>query len=668
MCRPWNVSALLVTIALVTTPPPTPAQQATRLVSNTPIWRDMTAGDVHYYAITLDSGQFAFIPVEQRGIDVIVRVHGPDGGQLTEVDSPNGSRGLEPVRLYTTRAGEYRLTVVPFRDDAEPGRYSIAVDRVEPAASTLAGRVDQLFAPWDRPGSPGASVGIMEDGAIVHVNGYGEAQLEYGIPITAETVFHVASVSKQFTAFAVMLLASRGMLSLDDDIRDYLPELHDFGPTITIRHLIHHTSGLRDQWDLLSLAGWRLDDVITRDQILRLLERQRELNFPPGEQYLYCNSGYTLLAEIVSRVTGTPFPAFMREEVFEPLEMDHTHFHDDHEHLVANRAYSYAQEAEGGYRNRVLSYATVGATSLFTTAADALRWMANLDRGSVGGSGVLALMHERGVLTGGDTISYAGGLAIGQYRGLALVGHTGGDAGFRSYIGRFPERGLAIAVFSNHAAFDAGGMARRIADLYLEGRFPEDPAALPPAEESATPVRADVDAAVFDTLAGWYSAPPAPVIEVERRRDRLMARQPAEPWAELIPQPDGTFVVDGIPGVFRFRREGSAVTALEHVREDTVVTALRLPDFDPRAVALEGYTGRYYSAELETAYTLVVEDGRLTAVHVRHDPLPLVPIGPDRFDVEGAELRFERDAHGAVTGMRISAGRAQHVWFGRMGS
>jgi hypothetical protein len=242
-----SIRGLLAIVALTAGPRLALAQDATRLDADVPIWRDLVAGDAHHYTITLDSGRFAFIAVEQHGIDVIVRVRDPEGTEVAEVDSPNGTQGIEPVLLFTELDGDYRIEVSPLNEDAEPGRYAIGIERVEPVATTVAGRVHQVFAVWDRPGAPGASIGIMQDSESIFATGYGEAQLEYGVPITPETVFHVASVSKQFTAFAVILLADRGLLSLDDDIREYLPEIHDFGPTITIRHLIHHVSGLRDQ-------------------------------------------------------------------------------------------------------------------------------------------------------------------------------------------------------------------------------------------------------------------------------------------------------------------------------------------------------------------------------------------------------------------------------------
>jgi CubicO group peptidase (beta-lactamase class C family) len=222
-----------------------------------------------------------------------------------------------------------------------------------------AAKIHALFAEVDTPGSAGASLAVAKGGRIIYANGYGYANLEYDVPIIPSTVFHVASVSKQFTAFAVALLADRGELSLDDDIRKHLPELPDFGHKITLKHLIFHTSGIRDQWSLLQIAGWRMDDVITTEQIMTMLGNQRELNFDPGAEHTYSNSGYTLLAQVVERVTGESFSEWTRKNIFEPLEMTGTHFHDDHQMIVKNRAYSYAK-TEDGFKNIVLSYATVG--------------------------------------------------------------------------------------------------------------------------------------------------------------------------------------------------------------------------------------------------------------------------------------------------------------------
>ena len=327
-------------------------------------------------------------------------------------------------------------------------------------------RVDEVFDRFNQE-TPGAALAVIKDGEVVYKKGYGSAQLEYGIPIGANTVFHVASVSKQFVAFSILQLAEEGKLKLDDEIREYLPEVPDFGKKITIRHLIHHVSGLRDQWVLLRMGGWRMDDVITTEHILKLVERQKELNFEPGAEYLYCNTGYTLLAEIVARVTGKSFRQWTGENIFEPLGMTNTHFHDDHEMIVKNRAYSYRPVGEDGYKKAVLSFANVGATSLFTTAEDLAKWLINFEEKKVGSEALFEQIHEQGVLNDGEEISYAFALSVGRYKGLKTVGHSGSDAGFRSYATRFPEQRFGVVVLSNVSNSNPSGLAREVVDIYL---------------------------------------------------------------------------------------------------------------------------------------------------------------------------------------------------------
>jgi CubicO group peptidase (beta-lactamase class C family) len=266
--------------------------------------------------------------------------------------------------------------------------------------------IDAIFQEVNRPDSPGAATAVIEQGKLAYQKGYGSANLEYNIPIGPDTIFHVASVSKQFTAMAVVLLERDGKLSIDDDVHKYLPELPDYSQKITLRNLLQHTSGIRDQWQTLSTAGWSMEDVITQDQILRMLFRQKELNFPPGTRHLYSNSGFTLLAEIVTRVSGKPMPEFCDERLFRPLGMTHTHFHQDLHQIVPGRAYSYSPAKGGGFENAPLNYANVGATSLFTTADDLVKWLDNFREPKVGGATAIARLQEQCVLTNGQKVDY----------------------------------------------------------------------------------------------------------------------------------------------------------------------------------------------------------------------------------------------------------------------
>ena len=332
---------------------------------------------------------------------------------------------------------------------------------------TFAAKVDQLFAEWNRSDSPGAAVAVIRDGEVIYKHGYGMANLEYDIPITPTTIFDIASVSKQFAAFAIVTLSHQGKLSIDDDIRQHLPDFPDFGNTITIRHLLHHTSGLRDWVQSLSIAGDLMDDVISFKHILKMVRHQKALNFEPGAEYLYSNTGYNLLAEIVERVTGDSFREWTDIHIFKPLGMTHSHFHDDYEMILKNRAYSYQAVENGEFKHAVNNTTALGSSSLYSTVEDLAKWILNLETARVGGQTVIAEMHQQGVLNNGEQINYAFGLNIGEYRGLNTVGHGGSWRGFRSHLIHFPDHKFGVVILCNLDTFNPLRLAEKIADLYL---------------------------------------------------------------------------------------------------------------------------------------------------------------------------------------------------------
>ena len=333
--------------------------------------------------------------------------------------------------------------------------------RREPTGITPSESVDELFEKWDSTASPGCALSVMKGGQIVYKCGYGMADLDQDIPIRPDTVFHVASVSKQFTATAIVLLAQEGKLSLDDEVRKYVPELPDFGVPITLRHLIHHTSGLRDQWALLGLAGWRYSlDLITDDDVLQVMARQKAMNFQPGEEHLYCNTGYTLLAQVVKRVSGRSFRDFTTERIFRPLGMQRTHFRDDHAEVVKHQAYGY-ERAKDSFRLSVTNFDTVGATSLLTTVEDLALWDENFYEPRVGGNALIQQLLRRGKLNNGKELDYAFGLVHGKYRGLATVDHGGADAGYRADLLRFPEQHFSVACLCNLADTNPGQLTEK---------------------------------------------------------------------------------------------------------------------------------------------------------------------------------------------------------------
>lgn len=436
--------------------------------------KELAGNSVDSFRLNLGGNSFVYGYVEQHDVDVVVKVFSPDSAkQIAEFDGP--ARGPEPFKFNGYPAGIYTITVTPFNQGQ--GEYSIKLTGAEELATDPERRVDQVVrAASGQEKAPGVAIAVQRDGKLVYSKGFGYADLEQDTKIKPSTIFHIASVSKQFTAFAIAMLADQGKLSLDDDIRKYLPEMHDFGTPITIRQLGHHTSGLRDQWSLLMMAGWRLDDVITYNHILKIARNQTELNFKPGDEHLYCNTGFTLMAEIVHRVTKEPFSDWCKKNIFDPLEMKNTLFYDDHERIVENRAYSYHM-GSNGYKKSVLSYANAGATSLFTTVEDLSLWAQNFEKMTVGSQNVMDMMEHKFVLNNGDTIDYAFGQVVNKYKGLKAASHGGADAGYRTFFLRFPEQHFSISVFSNNADFPVGGLGFELADLYLEKEFkPEPPA------------------------------------------------------------------------------------------------------------------------------------------------------------------------------------------------
>ena len=351
-------------------------------------------------------------------------------------------------------------------------------------ARDLTPLVKRVFSRWDSTTGPGCAVGIDRPGAPRFTRAFGEADLEFDIPNKPETIFEAGSISKQFTAAATVLLALEGKLNLADDVRKYVPELPAYERTITIRHLLNHTSGLRDWGEIAGLAGWpRESRVHTHDHVLDILSKQRALNYPPGDRYSYTNSGYNLLAIIVSRVSGQPFATFSRERLFKPLGLTSTQWRDDFRRVVKGRAQAYTRSGNGPWELEMPFENVHGNGGLLTTVGDLLTWTTMLDRPTATWKPMVDSLHVRGILTKGDTITYALGLVVDKYRGVPMVEHSGATAGYRADLGRFPGKGIAIAVLCNAAGANPVLYASQLADSLLGIRV------RPGRHEPATPAR-----------------------------------------------------------------------------------------------------------------------------------------------------------------------------------
>lgn len=522
-------------------------------------------------------------------------------------------------------------------------------------ADTTTRIVDRVFDAWRTTDSPGCALGVARNGRVVYERGYGMANLETGTPITPSSIFHVASVSKQFTAMAIMLLASDGKLSIDDDIRKYLPEIRDYGTPITIRHLLTHTSGLRDQWELLSLARGRFEeDRITEADVMDIVPRQTALNFTPGSEYVYSNTGFTLLGVIVKRVSGKSLRDFADERIFKPLGMTSTHFHDDYTMLVPGRTSAYAPRA-GGWRVSIPNYDTYGATSLFTTVGDLLKWEANLDNPVVGDRALIARMETPTPLTTGDTSNYGFGLSVDRYRGARVVGHGGADAGYRTDVARYPELGLATVVLCNAASANPGLLGRRVADAYLGSALTAVPA-------EVTPQGVSLSADRLQRRAGIYLQPRTmAVVELTLRDGKLMLGRQGN--AALIPVTEDRMRIAGQPGEAVFK--DSASTAFDLV---TGGRSLHFERRQPVAVTpqlLGSYAGDYVSDELAGAvYRVTASDSTISLRTGTSNPVSARLVFADTFLGGGNTIQFSR-TRGQITGFDVTNGRVRHVKFAK---
>lgn len=644
-------------------------QKGELTAKRSPYTAELTTNEKHVYTLNLQKDKFVVVQLIQKGVDVKINTYDPSGKKLQEFDSPNGKNGPEMIIFNTNTAGYYMLEVEPFDAKDINGAYEIAVLNIKPKATTVEGKVDQLFTAMDLPTTPGASLAVVRDGAIIYKKGYGMANLEYDIPISPSTVFHVASVSKQFTAFSVLLLESRGELSIDDDIRKYIPEVPDFGTTITLRHLLTHTSGMRDQWNLLAMAGWRLDDVITKEQILKLISKQKELNFQPGEEYLYCNTGFTLLAEVVARVSEKSFAEFTHENIFQPLGMKNTLFYDDHEKIVKNRAYSYRPDGSG-FKKSVLNYANVGATSLFTTAEDMALWAINFATPKVGNSEIIKKMSTPELLNNGKAFGGAMGQFVGEYKGVKEIQHGGADAGYRSYFTRYPDQDFAVVVLGNFGSFNSGAIAHEVVDIYLKDvlQQPEAEASNEPElTEEATNEEVSVDMATLRSYEGEYEIQPGFILNIFLENDALKGQATGQGKVNLIPASHTEFDIDVVDARISFvvSPDGSIPMLKLHQGGQTI-EALRLEAFDKDSIDLTEFAGTYYSEELSTSYKLVVKDGTLIATHSRHSDNGLLPMKEDVFASTAwylGQLEFLRDENKKIKGCNVSNGRVRALYF-----
>ena len=534
--------------------------------------------------------------------------------------------------------------------------------RAQQMANTSAA-LDKIFERWNSKETPGCAVAVAREGKIILSRAYGMADLEHDIINSAETIFEAGSVSKQFTAGALVMLAQQGKLALEDPMHKHVPELPDYGTPITLRHLLTHTSGLRDWGSVAGISGWpRTTRVHTHAHVLDILSRQHTLNFPPGQEYSYSNSGFNLLAIIVERVSGMPFADFCKKNIFEPLGMKHTQWRDNYRRIVKGRAVAYAGARQGGGFEMDMPFENVhGNGGLLTTVGDLLIWTENLETGKIGGPAFLEMMHRQGKLNNGKTITYASGLYVTSYKGLPEVSHTGSTAGYRAFLARYPKQRLAVALLTNIGSINPGQVGHTVADLFLppiSAQEPGEPAGRGGAPAKTLPMpekELNGKAGIYRHSVTWE---PLRLIVAngELRLQRGGTLVPVS--ANLFRIGERRLTFEPVPGTGRSRIRDARPGEEEIIYEPA-------EEYAPGAADLAAYTGEYYSADAEAALTAAVDNGRLLFRRRPDARIPLTPVYKDVFESSLGLVRFLRDANGRVTQMSVRQDRVYDMRFDR---
>jgi CubicO group peptidase (beta-lactamase class C family) len=607
------------------------------------------------YHIDLEEGTFVFGEANQLTVDVVVTIFDPEGEKVSSFDSP--ARGPEMFHFDTESSGRYKIEVEPFED--EHGEYTMLLKIVEPTATDPIKRVDQIMAPYDGDDIPGGVVAVVKDGEMIFSKAYGMSHLTHDIPFTTETPTNIGSVSKQFTAFAILLLEQQGKISLEDNIRKYLPELPDFADSIKVKNLLNHTNGLREIYNIMPISGWKGEDDLRREEAIHIIQRQSELQASPGAEFNYNNTAFIFLAEIVERITEQKFPDWMKENVFEPLGMDHTLVRDNPKQPIPMASMGYSGGEDGFVESRDLA-AAYGAGAIYTTAGDFGKWFDNFKDPSVGGEELISKLTTRGILNDGDTMSYALGIGVGDYKGLKRYQHGGADIAHRAMLAYYPELDIGIVALSNNSSFPSGSIANSVADVFLAEHM--EPQVVEVEVEEGT-----VDLEILETYVGEYKADDIGlIIEYTLEDGALTANPQGQSSRGLKAINDSTFSYDGIEAEITFHKnEEGEVMEATHVQGGNDILLRRLDPYSPSLEELAKFNGVYFSEEVETFYEVMVKDSILIARHRNLEDIELSPTEENFFSGSAfffneVEFKWER---GEVVGFYVSNGRTKNIEF-----
>lgn len=513
--------------------------------------------------------------------------------------------------------------------------------------------VNRIFSAFNTH-TPGCAVGVALHGGVVLKSGYGMADLERNVLITPDTVFESGSLAKQFTAAALLLLAQQGKISLDDQMRKYLPELADYGKPLTIRHVLSHISGLREWRAIGTFSGFPEGKLVYNNQdLLQMASRQRALNFDPGTDYSYTNTGFNISTILIERVLGNgkTFQTFTREMIFEPLNMVHSRWRDNFRTVVPNRALAYERSTGDIWMQDTPVENIIGAGGLLTTVGDLLLWNENFTHAKVGGPELVRAQQTPATLGSGRKITYAAGLSVSTFDGLAEVSHSGATGGYRTWLGRYPEQGVSVAVLCNSAQANPVLLGRNTARLWTGGT-PKGP-----------PKAYAADPAKLQSLAGMYRRiRDNTVTEVRWQNGKLTI----DPETELVPLAGGKFLAIASEREFQFE-EGTPIR-LRVVTSTGDVLYERVEPAQPTAAELSALAGEYESHETGTTLTLALDAKHELSFRIGANPrVTLRPTFRDSFATpSGSSIRFLRDSSGKVTALSAGEDRVWDLRFTRV--
>ncbi len=522
-------------------------------------------------------------------------------------------------------------------------------------------KIDKIFTQWNVPNHPGGAVGVMKDGKLVFSKAYGLASLEYMVPNTTGTRFNVASVSKQFTAMGIVLLHLQGKLSVDDKIIKYMPELPEYAEKITIRQMLHHTSGLRSLHTLFALAGWRGDDSRTNADLYRLMQDQRDLNFEPGSEYLYCNTGYMFMAKIIEEVTGEKFTDWMKKSVFEPLDMNHTYVEDKYNRVVPNNATSYYAR-KNGFDRAVEYWGYVGSGNMHSTTEDLLAWLENFTTPKPGWEKAFKMMLTLDPLTSGAHNDYAFGVRVDSFKGVKRVQHGGSIGGYRSSIGTYPDEKLSIAIITNFSTASPGSKANKIAEILLTDKQDDTKATIAP-----TGIKLPTET-LNKYVGSYWNYKKNSLRNIYLKDDTLIYARSESNGTSLIPVKKDEFLLSGSSVKVRFdsNKEEKTMTVISD-KAATVFNAFQPVPTPYAKKLLQSIAGEYFSPELKTSYYISIDNENLVGNHTRHGNFKIKIIKQDILQGNSAFqfVKLKRNKEGNVTGAFVSNSRARNVWFER---